>query len=122
MRSQQHDRARRAPTDGLPLFGGPPAFGGELQSPQPCESCGAPMLWVITHKGNRMPLDPEPVAGFETDRQGYLFDPETRHRLWVFADDAMVRLARTGDQAERLFLSHFATCPDADDWRGHPRR
>lgn len=27
-----------------------------------CRGCGAEMLWAITEKGNRMPLDPAPDA------------------------------------------------------------
>jgi hypothetical protein len=28
-----------------------------------CRSCAAPILWAITEKGRRIPLDPEPTGG-----------------------------------------------------------
>lgn len=45
-----------------------------------CRSCGEPVIWCLTGKGKRMPVD----------------EPE---------DDG------------RPTFSHFATCPQAEDWR-----
>jgi hypothetical protein len=49
-------------------------------NPAECRSCGAPILWCITVKGKKMPVDVPAVEG----------EPTT---------------------------SHFATCPQAGEWR-----
>ena len=36
--------------------------GGETK----CRSCGAPIFWVITPKGRRMPVDPTDISHFAT--------------------------------------------------------
>ncbi len=48
-----------------------------------CRSCKAPIVWVLTVKGNRMPVD----------------------------------YTRDGASRPAAGTSHFATCPNADDWR-----
>lgn len=59
-----------------------------------CRSCGAPVIWVLTSVGKRMPLDAEPVLRF-------------------------VRSGRAGESAQlvKTYGSHFVTCPHADKWR-----
>jgi len=86
-----------------------------------CRSCDAPIIWVITTNGKRMPVDAEPVVagrGFRIDEQ--LLD----EAQMGFNDDDLkpgkdVVATFTGTPAkdERLYLSHFATCPDADQHR-----
>lgn len=72
--------------------------------------CGAEILWVWTHTGARMPLDPLPIYAPTDSRKG----------LWVFYEDDRVRPARPDDEGP-FFESHFASCPDAPAWRGHTR-
>jgi hypothetical protein len=61
-----------------------------------CRSCGGAILWVETQAGNKMPLD---------------FEPERRFVLEAGTEPMRVRLRNT-------YVSHFATCKDADRWRG----
>jgi hypothetical protein len=54
-----------------------------------CRSCQAGIVWVKTKTGKNMPVD----ADTWTQGDPHLFDPELGH------------------------ISHFATCPNADDHR-----
>ncbi len=76
-----------------------------------CRSCGAPIWWVCTAaSAQRIPLDaqPDPEGNIEMVKVG---------GSW---------LAGVLEQTEALFdvdgalrwRSHFASCPDADRWRG----
>ena len=75
-----------------------------------CSSCGAAVIWTTTHNGKRMPVDAEPV------------------------EDGNVRLRQEGDRVvaeypgkehpglfddvdRARYVSHFATCPQAQSWR-----
>lgn len=77
---------------------------------KPCSSCGAPVIWAETeHK--RMPVDAEPVEGGNVT-------------LFLSTDGRVLATVGNGVQwdlfAEELegrYVSHFATCPDADRWR-----
>lgn len=67
-----------------------------------CRSCEAPIIWVETTSGKNMPIDETPTAN------GNL--------VYV----AGVARAVTDDdrQLKRpLYTSHFATCPDASQFR-----
>jgi hypothetical protein len=66
-----------------------------------CRSCGATITWAVTESGRRIPLDAQQSLDgnmSEVDR---------------LADGTMV----VAVVAEGLYRSHFATCPQADDWR-----
>jgi hypothetical protein len=66
-----------------------------------CRSCGAAIYWVVMYpSGKRMPIDAKPVAGLIRVEIGV---PDTGHMR--------------GKDAEELFVSHFATCPNADKHR-----
>jgi len=67
-----------------------------------CRSCGKPIKWVVTQKNKRMPIDPQPVEGgnIELHNQGEYLPP-----LAVYHS-----LAPAG---VKLYVSHFATCPNA---------
>ncbi len=60
-----------------------------------CRSCGAEIVWALTDKGKRMPLD-------------------------ALAERRFV-LKTVGGQltclSEPVYTSHFVTCPDADQHR-----
>lgn len=72
-----------------------------------CESCRAPIRWAQTEKGKLIPIDYEPVRG------GNL--------LLVALDPRDAPLARpaTAQDSDTLerFVSHFASCPNADRHR-----
>jgi hypothetical protein len=60
-----------------------------------CRSCGAAILWVVTHPGGkRMPLDVPPVKRFVVE-DGEAYQRDT-------------------------YVSHFATCPNAAQHRKKP--
>ena len=63
-----------------------------------CRGCGAPIVWALTHTGARIPLDPRsPVyeLGHEYGTDG-------------------LPVARVA--GERFLVSHFRTCPKADEF------
>lgn len=83
-----------------------------------CSSCRAPVLWVVTKAGKRMPLDPEPDAeagnvlvcnGVDAE----LYDT-IRGRAVVLRDAAAIAERGVGTP---LYVSHFATCPNARQHR-----
>lgn len=70
-----------------------------------CRGCGKPIIWIRTHGGKKMPVDTETVP-FVAERSGT--------EIFVRRDGSVTagRRAETGDgQAERGYISHFATCP-----------
>jgi hypothetical protein len=78
-----------------------------------CRSCGAAVRWVVTTTGKTMPMDAEPVengnlviVGEGKTRHGDMV-PKVQHR-----DPGELSMLET----ER-FVSHFATCPDAPEWK-----
>lgn len=78
----------------------------------PCASCGAPVVWTITKAGKRMPVDAERVPN------GNILLYEVGAEI-----HCQVGLQVQTDRAYRLgrFVSHYATCPQADSWRGKRR-
>lgn len=68
-----------------------------------CNSCEVPIIWCETTTGRRMPMDatPDPKKGTFVILNG-------RARTANDEDRALLR---------PLHTSHFATCPDAEDWR-----
>lgn len=80
-----------------------------------CRTCNAPIEWVITERGKRMPIDanPHPDGRFKK-----LPRVATEHGMATkvrYLPDAELADARAGVSA--LYTSHFATCPDAADHR-----
>ena len=79
-----------------------------------CRSCDAEIYWVFTEHGNRMPIDADPrddgnVALIQSPsgRRARVLPPEG-----MFEDEDLTEL-RQGVR----YTSHFATCPNADEWR-----
>jgi hypothetical protein len=71
-----------------------------------CRSCGAEIEWVETMSGKSMPLD---VGEAPSEaRHGVFAVVAGKARTYTDADRKLARERRT---------SHFATCPDASDWR-----
>ena len=68
-----------------------------------CRSCGADIRWAVTEGGNHIPLDPFPT------QEGNMTIIGTTAK-----GSTVVRVDPTG---EVRYMSHFATCPDADGWR-----
>lgn len=72
-----------------------------------CKSCGAEILWVKTIKGRGMPLDSQPSP------RGNVIISENGTAL-VYREPSAIA-ARY--ENEPRYLSHFATCKNADQWR-----
>lgn len=69
-----------------------------------CRSCDAPVLWARTVTGKLIPLDTEPSDGGNLvldDGRALIYDHTTSNEMF----------------APPLYVSHFATCPQADRWR-----
>jgi hypothetical protein len=58
---------------------------------RPCRSCGALILWVNTEQGNRIPLDAKSEKRF------------------IVRDNTA--------RSVNAYLTHFATCPNAEQHR-----
>lgn len=72
-----------------------------MTSTSSCRSCQRPIIWAKTVSGKNMPLDPKPVL----DGNVELLD-----------NVAHVIAARDVGNTMR-FVSHFRTCPNADQHR-----
>lgn len=68
----------------------------------PCRSCAAPILWVRTSKGKLMPLDAEPCAD---------------GNMVVVDGVAFTAYTLDFEQDRPRYRSHYATCPQAKEWR-----
>lgn len=76
-----------------------------------CSSCHAEIVWVHTLAGERMPVDlhPSPLGNIRLNVHGYQI-------VATVVSDATPDMFDPTDSGLR-FLSHFATCADADAWR-----
>lgn len=80
---------------------------------KPCRGCKKPVRWTRTAQGRPMPLDPEPIAVVL----------EEGGPLKVVLEDGRVMAARRPEGTDlhepvMARVSHFATCPKADQFRG----
>jgi hypothetical protein len=80
-----------------------------------CRSCGAAVIWTETERGKRMPVDAEPVHDDGIAGTTFVLRAEHEPPLAVAAWPAAF-------PDEPHYVSHFATCPDADDWRRRASR
>ncbi len=86
-----------------------------------CRSCEEPIIWVITTNGKRMPIDAQPVVA----PRGFRINETLLDEAQMgFNDDDLkpgkeLLATFTAEPAkdERLYQSHFASCPDHGDWR-----
>ena len=81
-----------------------------------CASCKAPVLWVLTENGKRMPVDSEPVThGNLVLSHRRVSEPPTALVQGPLEIDRLraehERSPQTGPLA--LFVSHFSSCPHA---------
>ena len=67
-----------------------------------CKRCGAPIFWAPTKNGKDMPVDEAP----------------DRARGNLVLENGTVRVAaESDDDAFFRYTSHFATCPNANEFR-----
>lgn len=76
-----------------------------------CRSCHAPILWARTERERRIPLDPAPYTG---PAAGGLF--VLRDQASAEGPLAVAVTAAAYDDEPR-YVSHFSTCPHADEHR-----
>jgi hypothetical protein len=76
-----------------------------------CASCGAPVVWCVIHDvGARLPVDVNPSSKGTL----YVIDaaPGRSEDLLVFEpSDPSPYVAQAKARGDRLYVSHFATCP-----------
>lgn len=79
---------------------------GAPSSVADCRSCGAPVIWTVTERGKRMPVDADP-------------DPQGNIRLEQSTGDAPLTAVYTREwtAGAELYVSHFATCDQPKKWR-----
>jgi hypothetical protein len=88
-----------------------------------CKTCGAEIIWTITERGKKMPVDVSPAKdGNVLLKQ--LFDPEDGKEKWyatvLRGEAGEIHRASPGAPA---YTSHFKTCPDAKEHRSpRPRK
>lgn len=74
----------------------------------PCRTCKAPMFWVeMRPSGKKNPLDEQP-----SEKGCVLVGGDGTARVLVGGE-----LAAARSLGMKLYLSHYATCPDAKQWR-----
>lgn len=70
-----------------------------------CSSCGAPIRWVETPKGKRMPLDADPCDDGSVVVRGSV-------------GYVISKLSAVQPRADELrYRPHWATCPHSLSWR-----
>lgn len=75
-----------------------------------CRSCGRPIIWAVSQRGQNVPWDPEP----NPHRGTHTLVPDTHNGQISFTS----RLPRQSDGPEvKLYVCHFASCPFADKHR-----
>jgi hypothetical protein len=78
-----------------------------------CSSCKAPVLWAITPKGERTPVDPK--INMEKGNT-LVLAPKNLHAYLavVLSGKALAQARKAGAD---LRVNHWSTCPDRDEWR-----
>ncbi len=88
-----------------------------------CGSCGARIVWAVTEKGNRMPVDADPNPAGNVIILAGVRAPGLR------GDSPVVRVFANAEPTlgeedisidGKRYMPHHATCPNAADHR--PRR
>jgi hypothetical protein len=75
--------------------------------PEACRTCKAPVFRALSENQKTMVMDTEPVVVSAWARG-----------LFVVSDGVAVAWKKGHPMPEgSLYQSHFATCPDADEWR-----
>lgn len=83
-----------------------------MQPDGKCRSCGAAIRWAVSaNTGGRIPLDPQPVEGGNLGVVEWAEHPRPQRDTPVVAVDPVAAL--TGYR----YVTHFATCPNADRHR-----
>jgi hypothetical protein len=82
-----------------------------------CSSCRKTIVWAVTTKtGRAIPLDPTPGPEGNVTIVGR--SPRDCPLVLVLSPEELALAREHG--VPRLYVSHFATCPDAAKWRRKP--
>jgi hypothetical protein len=78
-----------------------------------CRTCGAPILWARTRKGNAAPMDAAPHE-------------DGRFRLVKDEGGQLEAVSIPREEldfvpARKRYRSHFSSCPQSRGWRGRHR-
>lgn len=80
-----------------------------------CRSCGAAIRWALTAgDGRAIPLNADPDPGGIIRATGRRSAIDGRPFVEVLPADAVAMFDEVSDER---WTSHFATCPEADEWR-----
>lgn len=81
-----------------------------------CRSCGALILWTVTQKGKKMPVDAGP---HEEGSFILTYSPAKNQLLSEYILGRRDKAPHTPEQlaGRRRFKSHFETCPNASEHR-----
>ena len=79
-----------------------------------CRSCKAPVHWAFTPNGTRAPIDYEPDG---EKGNVLLLKPNVLRGELLAVTLSGELLERARQQSRHLFLNHWATCPDKEEWR-----
>lgn len=80
-------------------------------SPSNCRSCGAPIYWAHTENGKPIPVDVAPA------HDGNVLLTLNRATGQLKAEVYGAKNRHNIPPGRNRYKSHFATCPDRDDWR-----
>lgn len=84
-----------------------------------CKSCGAEIIWIKTRTGKAMPCDARKIY----------FEPDPRGKAAVVTENGQVAKGTLMDEQAAFgfagdgvrvmsgYISHFATCPNANIYR-----
>lgn len=81
-----------------------------------CRGCGATIEWIRMKSGKAMPVDPEPVFVEEGGSQVFVTDEGdtiTGRQVWPTTQEEKARLTVA-------YVPHWATCPEARQFRRRP--
>jgi hypothetical protein len=78
-----------------------------------CRGCGAPIVWTVTANGKRMPVDAYPIVA----SQGFRLQEEVLDVALQYSEQLIATFTVAPGSGERLYISHFSTCPDAARFR-----
>lgn len=90
----------------------------EIEVGQRCRSCGATIFFATCVRSQRpIPIDTQPTADGNLMVRG----GKKSTQLYAKKVDAKGVVGEKRDGAD-LYTCHFATCPQANEWRAHNRR
>lgn len=82
-------------------------MNGRLTKTTQCRACGAEIAFIKTERGKTMPVNPEAIS----------FTPAGGHDTFIMLDGRLMRGVMEKNGKLFGFVSHFATCPAANEMR-----